>query len=149
MRRLNGFVTIGFTGRRDGMSGEQKLSVAHTVKMIASQGPTRAVHGDCVGADEEFDALCQLVGIPRGIRPCTFGNMRARCDLRGAEVLARPLPPMARNRAIVADSNILIACPPNTERIKKGSGTWATIGFGEKRHIPVIVVFPDGSYRDG
>jgi len=28
-------------------------------------------------------------------------------------------------------------CPPNDARTKSGSGTWATIGFGEKAGIPV------------
>jgi hypothetical protein len=55
---------------------------------------------------------------------------------------------MKRNRAIVADSSVLIATPPNYERIKSGSGTWATIGFGERAKIDVRVVYPDGTLRE-
>jgi hypothetical protein len=140
-------MVVGFTGRRDGMSKAQEDTVVRRLVDLCDDETLTSVHGDCVGADEAFDTLCAMLGIPRGIRPCTFESMRAHCERRGAAVLAEPLPPMRRNRAIVADADILIACPPNTERLKKGSGTWATIGFGEKKGIPVVVVFPNGSVR--
>lgn len=134
-------MNIGFTGTRNGMTNEQR----ETVRYILSAAPPGSVgvHGDCVGADADFDALCKQAGLETYCLPCTFENMRANCTAARAE----PKPPMQRNRDIVAQADTMIACPPNTERIKQGSGTWATIGFSEKANKPLHVVFPDGSIR--
>jgi hypothetical protein len=129
---------VGFTGTRNGMKPEQRRTV---VQLLQELGATRGVHGDCVGADAHFDAVCKELDIPCGIRPCTFEGLRAWCE---SEVLAEPKPPMARNRDIVADADVLVACPPNYKRIKSGSGTWATISFGERKGIPVYIVWPNG-----
>lgn len=137
---------VGFTGTRNGMTERQRAAV---VDLLFDLKPTAVVHGDCIGADDDFDAICAAVDIERRIRPCTYHNMRAFCDRRGAKVVAKPKRPMARNRDIVADADVLIACPPNRERIKSGSGTWATIGFAKKAGIRVLVVFPEGDLRDG
>lgn len=132
---------LGFTGTRKGMTLAQKAEV---IAYLKDKLPDRVVHGDCVGADAEFDEICRVLGIPRGIRPCTIESMRARCDLKenAAIVLAAPKPPMARNRDIVTDSFRLLATPL---RRRMGSGTWATIGFGERANRPVCVVLPDGT----
>ena len=134
--------TVGFTGTRNGMTFEQKETV---LALLGTGNVLRAIHGDCIGADADFDAICKSLGIPRFQRPCTFENMRAHTD---ATPLAAPKPPMARNRDIVADADWMIACPPNYKRIHKGSGTWATIGFSEKAGCRIVVVFPDGTRGD-
>lgn len=151
-------VVVGFTGTRKGMTPAQRAMVTSLIEdaIGADNNVCRrgfvGVHGDCIGADEQFDDVCHELGVATGIRPCTFHNMRARCDQRrpGVTVLAEAKRPMARNRDIVghvgggAEGSLLIACPPNFERIKKGSGTWATVGFGERARVRVVVVFPDG-----
>lgn len=129
---------VGFTGTRNGMSRQQAESVSSLLKSLKVD---RGVHGDCVGADADFDRICKKLEIRAGVRPCTFDKLRAYCD---SEVLAEPKRPMERNRDIVADADVLIACPPNYTRIKKGSGTWATIGFGERKGIIVHVIWPNG-----
>jgi len=139
---------VGFTGTRNGMTSEQRRSVEDILRELQ---PAIGVHGDCIGADADFDLLCLECGIMRHIRPCTYESMRAHCERRGAIVVAEPKPPMARNRDIVDDvtpHGALIACPPNYHRIKSGSGTWATYGFGRRKGILVEVVFPDGMVRD-
>lgn len=98
------------------------------------------VHGDCIGADADFDEICKARGIPRRVRPCAVYGQRAGCD--GEEILD-PKPPMERNRSIVADADIMIACPWNYKKVKR-SGTWATIGFAERSDVETYVVFPDG-----
>ena len=132
---------IGFTGTRNGMTGKQKAVVLHLLKLQ----PERPVglHGDCVGADADFDLLCKCLGMKTQCLPCTFENMRAYCTT----AIAEPKPPMQRNRDIVARADKMIACPPNKERIKKGSGTWATIGFTEKAHKPLAIIYPDGEFE--
>lgn len=139
------FKTVGFTGTRNGMTEEQRVRVR---LLLRNLDPDFGLHGDCVGADNDFDELCLELGIPRHIRPCTFEKMRANCDRKRnpAEQIAEPAPPMARNRAIVADCTLLVACPPNDRRIKKGAGTWATVGFAEKAKRLHYVVLPDGSF---
>ena len=46
---------IGFTGRRDGMSPEQRVTVV-TLMIASMSGGTRyaGLHGDAIGADAEF-----------------------------------------------------------------------------------------------
>ena len=132
--------TLGFTGTRNGMTPAQKATVR---TLLYTERPDFCVHGDCIGADEDFDTICSLSNIPRGIRPCTFENMRAYCDEKGAEVLSEPINPMQRNRDIIAQVDVLIGCPPNYIMLPRG-GTWATIRYGLKKGIPVYVVKPDG-----
>ena len=47
---------------------------------------------------------------------------------------------------IVADADVMLACPPNYEEIKRGSGTWATIKFARKSGKPLAIVYPDGGF---
>lgn len=134
--------TVGFTGTRNGMTKEQAMSV---IRIVDSLTVTHAVHGDCVGADADFHTICEEFGLEIGIRPCTYENMRANCD---APELDEPKRPMQRNRDIVADADVMIACPPNYEKIKSGSGTWATIGFAQKANKRLFIVFPDGTVEE-
>ena len=131
---------IGFTGARNGMTQEQRSKV---IELIQNSGQEEAVHGDCIGADEDFHNICASFGwIDIYQRPCTFESLRANT---GAFPLSEPKPPMQRNRDIVADSSMMIACPPNYVKIKSGSGTWATIGFAERAKVLLYIVFPDGT----
>jgi hypothetical protein len=130
---------VGFTGTRTGLTARQRNQL---IASLRHHCPNLAVHGDCVGADEQFDSICKLLRIPVVVRPCTFAHLRAFCE---SESIAPEKPPMQRNRDIVADSDLILACPPNKERIKKGSGTWATIRFAERAGVDLIIIFPDGS----
>lgn len=136
---LTGQCVIGFTGTRNGMSNEQWLTVKRILAM--QELGCIGLHGDCVGADADFDRACEERGMETFCLPCTFDSMRAHCT----EALQEPKPPMQRNRDIVQHCAKIIACPPNKERIKKGSGTWATIGFAEKAGKPLAIVYPDGT----
>jgi hypothetical protein len=141
---------FGFTGTRSGMTDAQKAAVIaildeYDEKYKDPDGTLpefQGLHGDCIGADEDFDDICNGIGMETFCRPCTFKNMRANT---GAFESAEPKPPMQRNRDIVASADIMIACPPNFEPIKKGSGTWATIGFTRKAGKPLVIIYPDGS----
>jgi hypothetical protein len=138
-------VTLGFTGTRNGMTEQQRQTVRQLLSdALIMLGPFTGLHGDCLGADADFDLLCKEIGIQTACRPCTFTNMRANTN---STQIAEPKPPMQRNRDIVSDAAVMIACPPNFERIKKGSGTWATIGFSEKAGKQLHVVLPNGDLR--
>lgn len=133
---------VGFTGSRFGMSGDQNKRVLGLLECLGSVGRHMSgLHGDCVGADEEFNELCTTLEWRTACRPCTFENLRANC----ADAISKPVRPMERNRALVADADVMIACPPNDEEIKSGSGTWATIRFTRRAEKPLAIVYPNGT----
>ena len=136
---------VGFTGTRSGMTDPQKHNVLKGLSLTQQVHGDKiiAVHGDCIGADADFHHICVALGIRVHIKPCTFENMRAFCK---ADKEDKPLRPMQRNRNIVAAASVMYACPPNMEAIKKGSGTWATIGFARKANKSLFIFYPDGSF---
>lgn len=136
-------IKIGFTGPRDGMFSPQDAAVVHLIETwtrILPPALLSGLHGDCVGGDARFDAILERFGVNTFCRPCTWEKFRARTR---AEVIAEPVAPMVRNRAIVADVAVMIACPP-TERKVPHSGTWATIGFTRRVEKPLALVLPNG-----
>jgi len=137
-------MVIGFTGTRGGMTGPQKEVVKQLLVQIIEKhgsGVVVVLHGDCIGVDAEFDTIATELGLERTCRPCTFDHMRANTT---ATEVSEPDRPMARNRAIVAEADIIIGCPQNDKPIKTGSGTWATIRFTKKADKPLHIVYPDG-----
>ena len=136
---------IGFTGTRNGMT-EKQVSKIHTLLtgFVGEINPALilGLHGDCIGADDDFNMLCLSENIKTLCRPCTFENMRAH---RTSQQIAEPETPMQRNRKITAQADVMIACPPNYTEIKRGSGTWATIKFSRRAKKPLYIIFPDGT----
>lgn len=131
---------IGFTGTRNGMTAAQTARVRFL--LVARAGPkVTALHGDCVGADADFHRLASAAGMDIVCRPCTYDALRAHT---GAREVAAPTNPMARNREIARQCDVLIGCPPNDTELERGSGTWATIRYGVKYGKRVHVVYPDG-----
>jgi hypothetical protein len=147
--RSAGPLVVGFTGARAGMTPAQAHAVDALLGRLADSHPDRALcglHGDCVGADADFDAICKRRGIAVKIRPASIAGMRAGCD---SEAIAEPRPPLVRNREIVADSELLIACPRTREEVLR-SGVWATIRAMRRRGGPIYLVAPDGAVaREG
>jgi hypothetical protein len=137
---------VGFTGTRRGMSEQQKIGTKAILLAIGCFQPIAyGLHGDCLGADADFDAICKELNIPTKIRPCTYTHMRANCD---APEVAEALPPMQRNRLIVADSDVMIANPPSESKLKHG-GTWATVGFSRRDSKKLFIVTPVGTVSYG
>ena len=136
-------MNIGFTGTSLGMTLEQKRYLEQILTDIRfnTENIIYGIHGDCLGADADFDVLCKQLNIITKVRPCTSEHLRAQCR---SEIIAEPKRPMQRNRDIVADADLMLACPPNKEEIKKGSGTWATIKFTRRAEKALIIIFPDG-----
>lgn len=113
---------IGFTGTRTGMTEAQKDSLMGVCDRFAF-GENRIAefhHGDCIGADDEFDLfmfeMMDHKNIVRVIHPPISLEHRAHC----AEKLDRwfketisslPQAHFARNRHIVQASDVLIATP--------------------------------------
>ncbi len=140
--------TIGFTGTRNGMTAQQKITVTsflETLKQNESIPGIIGLHGDCVGADEDFHNICRILGFVVNQRPCTATSLRAHTD---AVAIAEPIAPLERNQKIVDDCDALLACPPTFEELRR-SGTWSTIRKGRiKAGIQVIIVYPDGQIAE-
>lgn len=132
---------IGFTGTRAGLTEAQAKTLSAWLKTLLSHGAAAAVHGDCVGADAEFDALCAGLGMDRVCRPCDLPEFRAQT---GAKSIAAPEPPLDRNKRIVEDATLMLACPFGRKERYRGSGTWATIRAARRAERPLILVYPDG-----
>lgn len=125
------------------MTPAQAQTLGRVLAELAERHPGRALcglHGDCVGADAEFDAICKRRSIPAKIRPANVPGMRAGCD---SEALAAPRPPLVRNREIVADSELLIACPRTRDEVQR-SGVWATIRAMRRKGGQVYLIDPEG-----
>lgn len=134
---------IGFSGTRRGMSSEQSIAVFVLLKKLM---PTEFHHGDCVGADEEAHGLAfQAWGLAtkRVGHPPEDDALRAFCE---CDELRDPLPYLDRNRAIVNETEVLIAAPNGARPpILKGAGTWSTVEYARKLKRPFYVVMPDGA----
>jgi hypothetical protein len=98
-------------------------------------------HGDCIGADADFDRLCFALEIPRECRPCTYDALRANTT---AEMIADPIGPMDQNHKIVESADVMLATPPTREEIVCGSGTWSTIRMTRRAGKPLHICYPDG-----
>lgn len=131
------WVTVAFSGSRHGMTRPQHIALSTILRMW---GAAVLVHGDCIGADYEADAMAIRLGISRIIYPSNIEPMRAHCELRGAAVGSAPAPPLDRNRIIPRWSDVMVATPRSDSR-----GTWYTCRFAAAMRKPVVVIGEDGS----
>jgi len=135
---------VGFTGTRAGMTEAQKVSVRRVLERIGARYGNLVVHGDCKGADEQFDGIAAGLGLERHIYPCDIEYMRAHCELRGAKQMREPARPLVRNGWIVEVTLVMMATPKEyVEELR--SGTWATVRRSRKSPNPLILIPPDGS----
>lgn len=125
---------VGFTGTREGMSDHQKCEF-----LIAIKGATEFHHGDCIGADEEADALARTIkGIQIVIHPPDDPKYRAYCAKSG-DIVWEPLPYLERNQDIVDETERLIGAPKNNwEELR--SGTWSTVRYARKQGKPILIL---------
>lgn len=136
---------LGFTGTRAGMTYKQTVAVTGFLTKI---DPGNAVHGDCTGADEDFDNICKALGIFREVFPGKNNQgdspNRAFCD---AEIIHPVLPYLVRDRIIVEKAKLgLIACPKGKTEERR-SGTWTTVRYARNMLRPIYIIFPDGTYK--
>jgi hypothetical protein len=140
---------IGFTGTQRGMSEAQKREVKAIITKFVSQQPTdgmifhQAHHGDCIGADAEFNELVDNKWCLTYSHPASdvAESKKAHCqcdDINPAK------PALIRNHDIVYVADLMIACPGQFKEAQR-SGTWATIRYARKCHKPLIVISPDGT----
>jgi hypothetical protein len=129
---------FGFTGTRKGCTTQQKTILYLEMAFI---GMTKALHGDCIGADSDFHGIAKSFTEDIEIYPPLDPANRAFCK---AEIIHDVAPYLERNKSIVDACDTLVACPETAEEVKR-SGTWSTIRYALKQKKPVVIIEPDGS----
>lgn len=133
---------IAFTGTRTGMTPEQRTAV---IEYLLDAGPFYAIHGDCWGADAEFDSLVRCMPGLLGVvmHPSTHGLRHFCAPNYAKDVVHTPAAPLVRDRAMVAECDVLIAAPKTPTPVLR-SGTWATVRYAQEAKKPVFLIIPNG-----
>lgn len=111
-------------------------------RLISELPVLEAWHGDCIGADAEFHALCQQRGIKLCLAPSTDESQRAFRS--GYVEIREPAPPLERNHWLASVCTVLIAAPAQEREVLR-SGTWATIRYARKLQKRIYLVSPAGA----
>jgi hypothetical protein len=100
-------------------------------------------HGDCVGADVEAHVAAHWVGAKPIIHPPDNDAKRAHCtgwwEMREEKYYTD------RNKDIVNESELLVACPYDVIHEKCRHGTCSTVRYARRLGKPVRVVLLDGT----
>ncbi len=149
---------IGITGSRNKLPDAQLETLYRVLTSFAYRdgnvNDSQIVlhHGCCTGADEHAHKLMSLikgtiiVGHPgKDAR----GNSPYLMDM-SSTIFGRICPRKLyneRNRDIVNESDLLIACPayPENDKRSQRSGTWQTVRIARNIDRPVICIMADGS----
>lgn len=136
---------VSFTGTRAGMTAAQEKTVERLFRSFANPPMGSIAHGNCIGADAQAHAIARRLNFTAMAWPANIAGMQALTDAR---VMAKPAPPLARNRKVVDAGGRLVAAPVGFgEELR--SGTWATVRYARKRGKLVFVVWPDGTVNYG
>jgi len=132
---------LGFTGTRLGMTQYQKKIFYQLAKEIDLK---QFRHGDCIGSDKQAHTAIRRLKSKSIIvgHPPKYQKYRAFCK---CDILTKPDNYLERNKAIVDNSDILIATPNGKEKLR--SGTWSTIRYARKKQKPIYIIFPNGNVK--
>lgn len=133
---------VGFTGTQKGMTVVQYKRVNTRLRELMQPGDNIAVHGSCIGADEQFGRLAGQHGYLISIRPGHDGNgnMPKKANCTYDEIYAAE-PYLKRNQKIVDDCDILLATPYTSEEERR-SGTWSTVRYAQQIGKRVEIIYP-------
>ena len=138
--------SVGFTGSSEVMTQQQLIMVHQLLGEFKEKGASFAHHGMCVEADAKFDFMADAMGYEvtghPGVRK--DGSVYKRMTGCRARDVRPPYPFLKRNRYIVAESDVMVACPKEYEMQFIGSGTWATIRYAREALKPLFIVYPNG-----
>jgi len=140
-------IRIGFTGSRHGASEHQRKGIRDLLAHYVRAGGFELHHGDCLGADADADEIARELGelYPGRVRivvhPPTSPSWRAWT--KGDENRP-PRGYFERNRAIVDETELVLACPLDDREVVNGKpsrgGTWWTVRYARERRVPWLVV---------
>ena len=131
---------VSFTGTRQGMSAWQKQQLEQF--FADHRGEISVfVHGACMGADVEAHYLARRI-LGKSIFIAVFpSTAKTRVHVQGTGHVADPKPPLERNKDIVdCGCGLLLAAPLQMSEVLR-SGTWSTIRYARKRHVPVQILW--------
>lgn len=131
---------IGFTGTRNGCTGEQEATLKELLIVYRSEAD-QFHHGDCVGADCTAHKIALELEYNVYLHPPT--NPKFRAFVSGCHVVESPKTYLVRNRIIVDRCFLLIATPSSSHEQLR-SGTWATVRYARQQKRMVHVILPDG-----
>ena len=145
---------IGFTGTQEGMTGEQCSVLASILlQELRKDWSNEFHHGCCIGADWQAHRIVRSLFITfrelRGwenniiIHPPKDESRKADIIDNFGIIFKEPKPYLQRNKDIVDETDLLIACP-NTKKEVLRSGTWSTVRYARKRKKEVLIIYPDG-----
>lgn len=134
---------VGFTGTRNQMPLVQIKALDNIMveEILFGEDEEISAHsGDCLGADTTF----YHQAVMRGFR--TIGHIPEKDDLRAFceyDEERKSKSYFARNRDIVDESDVLLACPKTMK--EESGGTWYTINYARKQEKPITIIWPDGT----
>lgn len=135
--------TVGFTGTQLGMTLYQKpMVVARLQEIKAEHDVVTAMHGHCIGADDDFGTIAFNQDFTVIVRPGC--DVNGNTPKRGQSAFDEEYPPepyLVRNKKIVDGSDILLATPKEMEEVVR-SGTWSTIRYARRIGKPVEIFWP-------
>ena len=144
---------LGFTGSRHGLTEiQKKVLIDNIIEFRYNEilnfktdinKPFNSLDGCCIGADDIFYNICDMLSFNTIGYPGFYSThpMRSKILRNRMKAVKSPL---QRNKNIVYNSNLMIACPNTKEEIKR-SGTWATIRYTKQLIKPLIIIYPDGN----
>jgi hypothetical protein len=142
---------VGITATRQDLPDIQRVALT---ELLTDRGVQVVRHGDCVGGDEAAHLIALEAGKWIVVHPPINSRYRAYCGIRTGKAGFRdqitwvaPAEYMDRNHAIVTGSRWLYAVPKEFTEVLR-SGTWATIRYARKLHVPRKIVWPDGSITE-
>lgn len=124
---------VGFTGTSKGTTVEQ---INKLLDFFESTKISEFHHGDCIGADFHAHLVAHTLGVSIIIHPPTNLIKRAFCE----GTIREEKPYLKRNKDIVNETDLLIACPDGPEKLR--SGTWSTIRYAYKQGKKVLIFMP-------
>jgi hypothetical protein len=154
---VNFGMTVGFTGTQRGMSALQTESfMQFMVHLLVGYGGIEFHHGNCIGADAEAHGIFHDIVLADKnstdstivIHPSIKKDKQSqltrvnRYNMIPVEV-RDPLDYLERNRMIVNESSILIACPYELTETQR-SGTWSTYRYAKSLNRPRVIIDRNG-----
>lgn len=144
-------MNIGFTGTRHSLTQQQAFALNNVLLELWVNPDTEFHHGACKGADswagtEAWGLNYHVVSHPG--KSAHGGDNEWLCDIaleHSCEVRETKAH-FARNRDIVDQTDLLIACQGYMEPITQATkgGTAYTVNYARKCGKPVWIIKPDG-----
>lgn len=134
-------MVLAFTGTRQGLTKKQ----TENLKNFLERGKKKiklCLHGDCLGADEQFHNLV------RNILDCQIwsywvpGKWNAEKHKDSDKNFKRKNY-LQRNREMVVHADLIIGFPKENKIANRG-GTWYTISYAKVYDKRVGIFYPDG-----